>query len=343
MWYSATHIKSLWGRLFATVNVAAGLICGITTIISMNDSRQKSFNRGDYTAAKFYTVGIVGGAMMVGGGAALGMALITAGEYATLSGIGATVGVILLFIGGVIALLSSIFGGKSSSDDYQVFARKCFLGKEGDMNPRFGDDPEDWSHAPKKGEWTIQQQKRAILNLLGRFTLKTTHTTDPDKPSNPNGIFNGGITYDITPGLIMPGTTLEIALYESPINSAVKPAKKTSAIMEWGGPPATPMQITHRLQDFTKGDLFAAEKTKASFTFKKDAVTSIYIWAEDVNFVYKDLFTGLLTDVTIRYPGLENVIRTRKLVMYFNTSSNDKNSIKTLEVDKHEESSGLFE
>ncbi len=339
--FSATHIRGLWGGMFATINVAASLICGITTIISMNESRQKSVNRGDYTAAKFYTAGIVGGALIVGGGAAMGMALLTAGGYASLSGIGATIGVILILVGGIIVLISSIFGSKNTSDDYQVFARKCFLGKERKLNPRFGDDPEDWSHAPKIGEWTIQQQKRAILNLLGRFTLQTS-SPNPNLSSS-KGVFKGGITYDITPGLIMPGTTIEIELYNGFINQNNGNSNQTtSSIVEWGGPQASQMQINYRLLKFTKGNLFAAEKTIARFNFVKDAVTSIYIWAEDVNFVHKRL-TGLLTDVTIRYPGLENVIRTRKLVMRFPTYSNSPNAIKALEIDHNKEISGLFE
>lgn len=78
------------------------------------------------------------------------------------------------------------------------------------------------------------------------------------------------------------------------------------------------------------------------FNIANKTVNSIHIWIEGVNYEHERL-RELLTNVTIRYPGLENVIRTRKLVMYIDTSSNEKNSIKTLIVDKKEVTSGLFE
>ena len=179
------------GTIFVTVNVVAMFIAGITTIISMERSRSKAAGRGDYTAAKFYTAGIVGGVMMTTGAAAFAMSMFEIGGGFFATGAGATVGIVLIALGGIIATIASIGGWWSSSDDYQVFARKCFLGEQGDEEPRFGSDPVSWSGALARGSntWPIEKQKWALHNLLGQFTVETKL----DKPVHLSQVYEGSV------------------------------------------------------------------------------------------------------------------------------------------------------
>lgn len=157
----AAQVTGIAGKLFAGVNVLAMFISGVTTIVMMGRSASKAIVRGDSTAAFFYGVGAVGGLLMTTGAVVFGVALIKAGGAASATGIGATIGVVLFAVGGLIAAIGAIGGWLASSDDYQVFARKCFLGEQANKQPRFGDDPPEWSHAPTSGSWKIEQQKSA--------------------------------------------------------------------------------------------------------------------------------------------------------------------------------------
>ena len=135
-------IMGIGGAVFAGVNVLAMIVSGITTVISMEKSRRKAVNQGDYTAAKYYLVGAAGGGLMTAGGVCFGIAV-----FCTGSGVLATVGILLFFAGGVLSLIGSLGGSANTSDDYKIFARKCFLGTQGDEEPRFGSEPKDWSNA----------------------------------------------------------------------------------------------------------------------------------------------------------------------------------------------------
>ena len=300
----AARVSGIAGTTFATVNVLAMIVSGITTIISMERSRGKARSRGDYTAAKFYFVGTVGGVLMVGGGVAFGLALIEAGGIFSATGVGATVGVVLFLVGGILATIASIFGSRASSDDFQVFARKCFLGKRADEEPRFGSDAPGWSHALEKGNnsWPIDKQKRAIHNLLGQFSVKT----NPDGLERNKPSFTGRVVLDITPGLFRPGGTVEVALhYDS------KGAQQTASTIEWN--PDGPPSHDYRIVNMSKNGLFDAAGPDAYFEPKDKSLHKIKVWLNGVK--YDSKFGDLLTTVTVRYPDLPNVIRSRKLVI----------------------------
>ena len=302
----AAKLEGAFGSTFAAVYVIGMIVAGITTIISMERSRTNADARGDYTAAHFYTAGVVGGALMVGGGVALGLALMEAGAIFSATGIGATVGIVLFFVGGILATIASIGGWWASSNDYQVFARKCFLGKQGKEEPRFDSDPPAWSHALTEGTstWPIAMQKRAIHDLLGQFTVKTSA---PNLDSSELK-FNGAVIYEISLGVFMPGSTIEIALeYEKSILAP------TTVRYLWD--PALP-KSDHMMVSLFKTAIYIPESSTIVFRQDGSAVRSIAFSADRVSYDVMNNMGALLTTVTIQYPSLPNVIRVaRKLVM----------------------------
>ena len=320
----AARVTGIAGTTFAAINVVAMIVSGITTMISMERSRGKALSRGDYTAAKFYAVGVAGGALMVAGGIAFGLALMEVGGIFSASGIGAVVGVVLFLIGGIIATIASIIAWwKSTDDDYQVFARKCFLGRQSDEEPRFDDDPPDWSHALAKGSdtWPIDKQKRAIHNLVGRFTLKTSVET-----LNHPSYYQGRIMYDITPGVFMPASTLEVAIGYGKKGEG----QQTSATIEWD--PDGPAGHDYQVVQVNANGLFTPGETDIYYGQTNGALNKIKVWANKVN--YDADYGDLVTTVTVRYPNLPNTIRVRKLVI---SVSGDE-----LEADSDEVASGLY-
>jgi hypothetical protein len=98
-------------------------------------------------------------------------------------------------------------------------AHKCFLGKQGLEEPRFAvhvggtevlADPPAWSCALQSGTetWPINKQLQALYNLISQFELRTsTKELDGGK-----ALFHGSVLCGITPGLFLPGSTIEIAL-----------------------------------------------------------------------------------------------------------------------------------
>lgn len=323
------------GWMFAGINVVAMFVSGITTIISMSKSRSGAISRGDYTAANYYTAGIVGGVVMTAGALAFAYALFTAGTAVSATGIGATVGVVLFLVGGIIAAIGTIFGSRNSSDDYQVFARKCFLGKQSDLEPRFGDDPPDWSHAAKSGKdtWSIEKQKRAIINLLGQFKLKTV----PYQFDRHSNLFKGLITYKLTPGLFKPGSTVEVALHYGQKGS------QTAFTFEW-----TPddTKSSDKRVKAAKGNIFDVDASLPLIKHNDRVVKEIEILVRGVNYERKN--GELLTTVSVRYPDNNaNVIRTRKLVIGHEVETRQTlvGQVKTdkIKADDNEETSGIFE
>lgn len=348
MGIGVARVTGILGWSFAGVNVLAMFISGVTTVISMYRSRVKALSQGDYTAAKFYLVGMIGGVMMTTGAVVFGYALLQAGGVASATGIGATVGVVLFFVGGLLAAIGSFFGSLFSSDDFQIFARKCFLGDEGDKEPRFNVlmnnipldvDPPEWSLAEKSGKdtWSIEKQKRAIINLLGRFTLKTK----PDKFDAKKRSFQGTVEFEIKPGLFRPGSTVEVALHYGQKGS------QTAFTAEWN-----PDDIgkPDKLVNVNKGGIFDAENSRIYFNSSDgETVKEIKVWADKLNYEIKK--GTLLTTVSIRYPDNKvNVIRTRKAVINLYTPPDDVyiakvglSNIAIIEADDNEETSGLFE
>jgi hypothetical protein len=302
---AAARVTGIVGQVYARINFVAMIVSGITTMISMYQSRGKALASGDYTAAKFYTVGVVGGAFMVAGGIAFGLAVCEVGGAFFATGPGALVGVVLFLVGGIIATVASIIGWwKSTYDEYQIFARKCFLGTQGDLEPRFDDDPPDWSHALAKGSdtWPLDKQKRALHNLLGRFVVKTNL-----EPPYKRESYNGRIKYDIKPGVFMPGSMLEIAMGYGTDGTG----QQASVTIEWD-PDAPPGQ-DYKTVKSTANSLFDASNIDLSFMMTDTTISKISVWANSVN--YDSEYGELVTVVTVTYPNLPNVIRTRKLVI----------------------------
>jgi hypothetical protein len=319
------------GTFFVSINVLAMFISGVTTIISMGRSYGKAVSRGDYTAAKYYAAGIVGGVFMTGGAVVYGMAIFEIGGAFFVTGAGATIGVLLFAVGGIIAAVASIQGSRNSSDDYQVFARKCFLGKQGDEEPRFGSNPLNWSQALAEGTntWPIDRQKRAIHNLLGEFSV----ATKPDGPLNGMSLVEGSIQYTISPGYFPPGSRVEIALeYEGAVNG------RTAFTMEW-----TPDDFQHyyrRAATATNAGLFDPQQSSVIFIVKGDALTGMT--AEAKGLQYRPGLGNLLTTVTVTYPHLPNVISTRKLVIARKAHGSRGGVSFSLEADDNTETSAIF-
>jgi hypothetical protein len=130
----------------------------------------------------------------------------------------------------------------------------------------------------------------------------------------------------------MPGSIIEVELYHGGYNSSVK------FVWEPDGPPAH----DHRMIEVSKDVVFDTAKSEIYFrqvsgpgTSKPDggpAIDKIDTWLYNVG--YNSNVGELLTQVTVRYPNLPNVIRMRKLVM--------KHAKTKIEFDDDEVTSGLF-
>jgi len=303
--FRAVQITGIAGRVFAGVNLLAMVISGVTTMVSMGTSAAKSYRNGDYAAATFYGIGFVGGAMMVAGGLAFGYALMTAGGAASATGIGATVGVVLFAIGGIIAGVSALLAWWKSSDEFQIFARKCFLGDQGDKEPRWGDDPPDWSMANKSStdSWPIDMQRRGLLNLLGRFKVET----EPASTYERGKTYSGDIKFKVTPGYFPDGSSIEFALHE-------ENGRQTMAAFRWVAyNPAEPITKTELLVDKTYGSMFDPDAMRCYFTVNDGQVKAAITQAPSIKYI--DHGHALLASVTVRLGGEKNIIRCRKLVM----------------------------
>jgi hypothetical protein len=336
--YEVTSIESAAGVTFASINVVAMLTAGVTTCISMYQNSTAASNRGDYSAATWYSVGFAGGALMTTGAACLALCLYEAGGIFTATGVGVTIGVILFTIGGIISAIASLFAWLKSSDEFQIFARKCFLGEQADKEPRFGSDPEKWSNAQAEGNntWPVEIQKRAIHNLLGRFSVKTSF----DEARLVLGRPTPAVIYTITPGVFKPWSKLEVALH---YKDQGKP--RTAATFVWD--PA--LEKVVRPVSSTAKKVFDPDTTEVRFFHKDFTVTSIQVLAGEVDYD-RDL-GELLTTVTVSYADLPSIIRTRKLVMTgydrFESTGVDfpveGPHEAALDVDDHTETSALFE
>ena len=329
---------TLYGRLFAGSTIALQVVMGLATMYSMDQSRKKASSYGDYTAAWWYGAGETGGGMMVGGALIWGIALMSAGARL------GTAGVVIMVIGGIIAFFAGIFGSKNESDDWILFARKCFLGKGGDDKPSFGDKPPAWSFAPTSEEWAIEQQKEAIINLLCRFTVRTytdssLNTVDSkfNTYDSDNKSYTGELNYEIIPGLLVPGSIVEIEMFYE------NKSEKASVDMKWIGPRQNnPFNSDYEFVRLEQNDLFDYEKTKASFQVSEDSVSGIYLWIEKMNFQDKK-DSVLRTTVTIRQPIYDNTIQAKKEVMSFTHYSENPNKIKQLNVANDPVISNIFD
>ena len=306
----AARVVGFAGAAFAGINVIAMLTSGITTMISSVQSREKALSRGDYTAAGFYTVGIAGGAIMATGAVVFGIALWKAAAGVSATGAGATVGVVLFLVGGIIAAIGGILGALFSSDDYVLFARKCFLGIDGKKEPRFAIegqnyqkvevDPPDWSMAQRTGAktWEIGMQKRGLINLLSKFKLKTEFVKADPKQFDSKPI----VKMRVKPGLFMDGNYLEIALHYK------KEKENTVAVIEFDVPNAK-----HGYTPTVKqGKLFKADDITAPRVFFKGGIDAIKVTLNNLNYDPKQ--GSLLTTVTIRNPHHDFTVRAKKLV-----------------------------
>jgi hypothetical protein len=293
------------GWIFVRINVLAALVAGITTIVSMTKSQAGALSRGDYTAARYYRIGKVGGYMMTGGAVCLALSLIGVGSIFTATGVGASIGVILICVGGAIAFVANVGGSANTSSPYRVYARKCFLGTQADVEPRFDDDPPSWSGALKgrRNTWPIEMQKKGLHNLLGLFTVKTKLV-----PAEVIGqdSFTCVVAYEIQPGWFMPGCTIEIALYFDTNKSAI-----SASTLKWtpGGPGQDNFQIVGKKQN----GIFNPDQTNIYFHQSDHTLTGIDIYARDV--AYNSVKGSLMTTVTIQYPNLPNKISARKMVI----------------------------
>ena len=305
----AASVTGVVGRVFAGANVLAMLVSGATTMYSMGTSAAKSYRNGDYAAAAAYGFGVAGGAMMMVGGAAFGYALMYAGGAVSATGIGATVGIVLFVVGGIIAGIAAFIGWWRTSDDYQIYARKCFLGDHSGKEPRWGDDPDDspeWSLATtsSSNSWPIEMQRAGLMNLIGRFKVKTT----PMKTYERNTPYSGDIKIKVAPGYLPEGSTIEFALHEG------KSGKQTSATFEWKSFDADGKAArTEEPVKVEKNGIFSVDKMLCFFTVKKGQVTEILATAPAVT--YFDRGEPLLATVTVRMGGEKNIIRCRKLIM----------------------------
>jgi hypothetical protein len=293
----AAQITGIAGRVFAGINVLAMLVSGVTTTISMGMSAKQSASVGDDTSFAFYIVGgFVGGTMMTTGAMVLGFALMEAAAVTSATGIGATVGVVLFVIGGIIAGISAIIAWLFTSDDYEIFARKCVFGKQGDKEPRFGAEPPPWTHALKSGTntWPIQIQKRAIHNLLGKFTVKTRL----EKGDNDKRNVEGSLAIEITPGLLMDDSTFEVALHQRFRQTSwkfyIRSREFYTGAFQGGAAVVKGELFDHILVDWGPGK-------------------GITVFLEKLK--YEGRNGELLNTVTLRHVDPPNVIRCQKLVM----------------------------
>ncbi len=302
--FEGKAISSTIGRNFARLNALAMIIVGVTTMITMDQSYDTAHKRGDYTAATLYKVGYWAGGVMAVSGLSLGLSLMEVGGIFTSTGAGVFIGVVFFAVGSIVAAIASFVAWKTSSDEYEVFARKCFLGSQGNEEPRFGSDPDSWTNAAPTGAdtWPLDKQKRAIHNLLGRFSVKTSY-----EEMNMATDLTPTIRYEITPRLFKPWCSLEVAMhyqYGGPSRAVAK--------FVWN-PGAPDTGVTRPVERTVKG-IFDPERSSITFLANKDfTVNSIHVFAGALDY---DLQYGkLLTTVTVCYPDLPNVIRTRKFVM----------------------------
>ena len=302
----AASITGIAGRTFATVNVLAMFVSGVITMVSMYKGFTQAKSRGDYTAAAFYLVGAVGGLAMTAGAVCFGLALMKVGGVFFTTGPGATIGVVLFALGGIVAGVAALVAYFLSSDDYEVFAEKCFLGKDGTDEPRW-DDPPAWAHAAKVGpnSWPIEKQRRALFNLLGRFQLKTK----PEDEFKRNQRYRGRIRLEIKPGLFNPGSSVEVVLQYG------KADPETSAAFRWSQYEKGSLQSSAPAVLVKKGTLFDVDAAQAWFDYTTGSpdIEKIKAFLSKLN--YDGEKDPLVTTVTIRYPDVPNTIRARKVVM----------------------------
>jgi hypothetical protein len=334
----AMEFKAVAGKIVATVYVVAIVVSGVTAVMAMTSSSNQAQSYGDSTAALFYGIGAVGGVFTVAGGVSLGVGLIYAGYAAVDSGVFATVGIVLIFLGGLLSAIGSIVGSLLTSDEYQVFARKCFLGKQRDYEPRFGkmmngevivpEDPPAWSHALRDGStgtWMIDKQKRAVYDLLGRFALTTatdgsgrfTEQRDSDSAGNQwTNSYSGGVTFKMVPGLFIPGSTIELFIYYES-----KPSERASATITWTPELANPNDLDSewRMSNITKQSFWNPASFDAFFAKDgKGQVNLINLSARSVTYHAK--YGTLFVEIALRYPQStdlnSNVIRIKKRLIY---------------------------
>lgn len=135
----------------------------------------------------------------------------------------------------------------------------------------------------------------------------------------------------------MHGSTVKIALHYSKI------AAQTAVTLKWDEHHAP--RANYKIVNLNKGDLFDSENSRFYFNSDGKTIKAIHVWADKVK--YNGKMGELLTTVTVRYPGHENVIRTRKLVMKSTKTQEMRflviHNTYHMEVDDDEETSGLFQ
>lgn len=322
----ASRVTGIVGGTFASTNVLMMFISGVVTVVSMYQGLTKAKSRGDYTAAGFYAVGVVGGFAMTTGAIVFGVALMEAGGAVSATGIGATVGVVLFALGGIVAGIAALCAWWGSSDEYEVFARKCFLGKHGSMEPRFGDEPPPWSHAEKQGShtWPIVKQTRAIFNLLGRFSITA------GKPSSAR--FDGKEYHDVLFFEIKPGVLPKRSTITMLVQYGDSEYDSSGAVFQWEGHSSTAL-TTLREKHFCSekpvkiwnGKIFQerASEARALYYYKDNASNTkgkemvlerIDVYLKPINY-YADL-GKLVASTKVKFPEpYGNIIVAKKFIM----------------------------
>ncbi len=294
--WEAVRVSGAWATGWAWLNVASMFILGVVTLVSMYIKAWGAHDNGDSTAIAFYGFGAVGGVVMAGGALILGIALMKGSGFMIGSVAGATVGVVMFVVGGVIAAIGAIGGWLTSTkDEFVLFARRCFLGKE--RTDGWGSEPPSWTAAqPGASAWTIAQQKIALHNLIGRFTLRTKPLSTFDRGK----VYNGWIEFEIRPGHLVPKSEFEVALHYE--------ANGSQDVVTFQIPYYDPA-------GFTTGRARLMPDQRAARVYyveNKGQMTKMIIRTK---VSYNGDRGSLITTVTLRYPNLSNTISARKLVM----------------------------
>jgi hypothetical protein len=313
--------EGVFGKAFAGFNVLAMVASGITTIISMSRSASKARSLGDYLAADLYDLGALGGGFMMAGGLVMGACFLQTVGILVSNPFTATVGVVLFFVGGILAAIGSFFGWFFSTNVYHVYARKCFLGKDRHLEPRFQNpavtwdnpDPPLWSGAlkTKNESWPIKQQRKALYNLLGQFGVQARIFNHSGKLKDTRDrVIQGRVEYKITPGLLRHKSKIRVAIeYEGDRGGNV-------AEFEWLDDQDHAESVGYRKLDLVlpssgtaARDLFDSRTSDGYAELSHGQTSEIHITAPGL--IYNSYVGDLWTTVTITYVDLPNEITAR--------------------------------
>ncbi|BBO83329.1 hypothetical protein DSCO28_38950 [Desulfosarcina ovata subsp. sediminis] len=293
--WTVTEVSGAFATGWAFANVFAIMVLGAATAWAMWKKAWDAYDNGDSTAMAFYFVAASGGVSIFIGGLLLGLGLMKVGGLATATIYGAPVGLVLFVAGGVIAAIGAILGWIFSTDDaFAIFARRCFLGENsGDS----WNSPDSWSGISSiPPPWSVDKQISALYNLLSRFVL----TTKPLSTFDNDVIYRGKIEYTIKPGILPPGSRLEVALHygeKGPSDSVVFLAGETHP------------------KEYKAGGrliLTGRNSVQAAYQWKNGNIAQINLKA-DVR--YDSNLGGLGTTVSVLPKGFKNKVTAKKGIM----------------------------